>query len=132
MATPEVSRPRPLPFRLTSGLKRLDEWSQTATQVEKNIVHRVLFAVASKNVFSEYIVVDDAVKTMEFFVLTKCDLAVKIRVYGLDSYGIVYVGPASTAPDLDRAAPEPEYSQPGPRQDVGQCPANEWAEPHRS
>src|SRR5208282_3089088 len=95
MAIPEGSRPRALMFRLTSGLERLDEWSQNATQVEKNVVNRVLFAVAGKTVFSEYVVVDDVARTMEFFVLAKCDLAVKVRVYGLDSFGIVYIGPAS-------------------------------------
>lgn len=97
-----------------------------------NIVHRVLFAVAGKNVFSEYVVVDDPVRTMEFFVLAKCDLAIKIRVYGLDSYGIIYIGPASDAPGLDHAALDREYSRPGPRQDVGVMPADEQAKPRHS
>jgi hypothetical protein len=118
MAIPEGSRPRPLPFRLSSGLERLDKWSQDATQVEKNVVNRVLFAVTSKTVFSEYVVVDDVVRTMEFFVLAKCGLAIKIRVHGLDSFGIVYIGPTSAAPGLDQAAPDPEVFTAGPGPDL--------------
>ena len=117
MAIPEGSRPRPLPFRLTTGLERLDEWSRNATQVEKNVVNHVLFAVASKTVFTEYVVVDDVTRTMEFFVLAKCHLAVKIRVHSLGAFGIVYIGPTSTAPGLDQAAPDPEVFTAGPGPD---------------
>lgn len=106
---PAGGRPQPL-LRLTSGLDLLDEWSQNATQVERNIVNRVLFAVVSRSVFTEYDVVDDVGKTMEFFVLAKCDLTVKIRVHGLDSFGIVYVGPTYAAPGLDHAREEPAPS----------------------
>jgi Family of unknown function (DUF6235) len=99
---------QPLQFRLTSGLELLEEWSRSATQVQRNVVNQVLFAVASRDVFSEYAVVDDVTKTMEFFVLAKCDIVVKIRVHGLDSFGIVYVGPAGSAPGLDCAVPDPQ------------------------
>jgi Family of unknown function (DUF6235) len=106
MTSPLEDRPRPLPFRLTTGLGLLEEWSATATQVQKNVVNQLLFAIAGRTVFTEYIVVDDVTKTMEFFVLAKCHLAVKIRVHGLDSFGIVYIGPADAAPGLDRAVPD--------------------------
>jgi len=105
-------------FRLTSGLELLDEWSQAATQAERNIVNTALFAVVSRSVFTEYNVVDDVVKTMEFFVFARCDLIVKIRVHDLNSFGIVYVGPACTAPGLDRAKPDPELSAPERAPDV--------------
>lgn len=104
MACPEENR---LPFRLTSGLGLLEEWSKTATQVQRNVVNQVLFEVASITVFSEYPVVYDMTKTMKFFVLAKCEIAVKIRVHGLDSFGIVYVESASAAPGLDRTVPDP-------------------------
>lgn len=107
MAISGENHPQPLLFRLTSGLELLEEWSKNATQVQKNVVNQVLFAVASRAVFSGYAVVDDVTRTMEFFVLAKCDIAVKIRVHGLDSFGIVYVGPASAAPGLDVAVPDP-------------------------
>lgn len=107
---PGGRRPSPL-FRLTSGSEVLDEWAQTATQVEKNIVNDVLFAVVGKSVFSEYIVVDDVRKTMEFFVFARCDLVIKIRVHDLNSFGIVYVGPSCAAPGLDYAGPDQDAYQ---------------------
>jgi uncharacterized protein DUF6235 len=97
-------------FRLTSGLEVLDEWSLTATQAEKNAAHRALFAVVEKTVFTEYDVVDDVKKTMEFFVFARDDLVVKIHVHGLGSFGIVYVGPAVEAPGLDCPRPDAEVS----------------------
>jgi Family of unknown function (DUF6235) len=102
---PASRRPRQ-GFCLTSGLEILDEWSAAATQVEKNIVHQVLFAVTEKSVFKHYYVVDDVTRTMEFFVIAPGDLTVKIRVLGLDAFGIVYIGPTSGAPGLDQAVPE--------------------------
>jgi Family of unknown function (DUF6235) len=108
MAAPNkpTNRPRPIPFRLTSGLEILDQWSANAGQVEKNIVHEVLFALAEKSAFANYDVVDDVTKTLEFFVLARGELTVKVRVHGLDSFGIVYVGPTCDAPGLDQTAPE--------------------------
>jgi hypothetical protein len=40
---------------------------------------------------------------MEFFVLAKCGLSVKIHVHSLESFGVVHVGPATDAPGLDCA-----------------------------
>jgi hypothetical protein len=94
-------------FRMTSGIELLDEWSQRATQAERNIVNGVLFAVVGKSVFAEYDVIDDVTKTMEFFVLAKNGLTVKVRIHGMDSFGIVYVGPAHAAPGFDSAVPDP-------------------------
>ena len=96
---------RPSSFTVTTGLDLLDEWSSRATQWQKNIVHRILFAVADKTVFADYIVIDDVQNHMEFFVLTKGDLIVKIRIEGIDSFGVLYIGPSRTAPGFDPALP---------------------------
>jgi hypothetical protein len=96
---------RPSKFTVTSGLELLDEWSAHASQVQKNIVHRIIFAVADKTVFSDFSVIDDVENHMEFFVLSKNDLAVKIRIQDLDSFDIVYIGPSCTAPGLDPSFP---------------------------
>jgi hypothetical protein len=101
-ASNEAARRYPSSFRLTSGLEVLDEWSLTASQAEKNAVNRALFAVVEKTVFTEYVVVDDGEKTMEFFVFVRNDFVLKVRVHELGSFGIVYVGPATEAPGLDR------------------------------
>jgi hypothetical protein len=92
-------------FRLTTGLDVLDQWSLTATQAEKNVVGDVLLAIAGKSVFARYDVIDDPRRALEFFVLVKCGLAVKVRVYSLNAFGVVYVGPACSAPGLDYAGP---------------------------
>jgi uncharacterized protein DUF6235 len=112
MAVPSESRRRyPSLFQLTSGLEVLDKWSLTATQAEKNSTNRALFAVVEKTVFTEYAVVDDVEKTMEFFVFSGNDLIVKIHVHDLGSFGIVYVGPAAEAPGLDCPKPDLEASE---------------------
>jgi hypothetical protein len=106
MSAPIVpSSGRPSLFTVTSGLDLLDEWSAHATQSQKNIVNRIIFAVADKNVFTEYCIVDDIENHMEFFVLAKNDLAVKIRIEGFDSFGILYIGSSCAAPGLDPAWP---------------------------
>lgn len=92
-------------FRLNSGLEVLDEWSMTATQPDRNAVNRVLFSLVEKSAFTEYNVVDDVQKTMEFFVFARSDLVVKIRVHDLGTFGIRYVGPAADAPGLDPQTP---------------------------
>jgi hypothetical protein len=116
MAVPSESTRRfPTLFRLTSGLEILDEWSRTATQAEKNAVSHALFAVVDRTVFTEYAVVDDHPKTMEFFVFVRNDLVVKIGVHDLGSFGIVYVGPAVGAPGLDSPEARPEELDGNPR-----------------
>jgi Family of unknown function (DUF6235) len=117
MAAPsESARRYPTSFRLTSGLEILDKWALTATQAEKNAVSNALFAVVDRTVFTEYAVVDDSPKTMEFFVFARNDLVVKVRVHDLGSFGIVYVGSAVEAPGLDSPEPQPEGLDGNPRQ----------------
>jgi hypothetical protein len=99
------NRRPPTPFRLISGFELLEQWSERATQVQKNIVHRALFAVTDRSVFNDYMIVDDVAKTMEFFVLCRCDLAVKIRIHDFETCGLVYIGPTCAAPGLDQAGP---------------------------
>jgi Family of unknown function (DUF6235) len=111
---PAGGRPRSA-FRLTSGFDVLDKWMGNASQIEKNRVHQVLFAVADRSVFTHYEVVDDVKKTMEFFVFARSDLTVKIRVHGLDAFGIIYVGPSCEAPGLDAAPEQAADPEPGLR-----------------
>jgi hypothetical protein len=115
---PHGHRP-PTPLRVSSGFDVLEKWSEHATQVEKNIVHRVLFAIVDRSVFVAHDVVDDVTKTMEFFVLCRCDLTVKIRLHDFESCGIVYVGPTCTAPGLDQAEPRALEAEPEETSDPG-------------
>ena len=99
---PAGRRP-PTHLRVISGFDVLERWSEQATQIEKNIVNQVLFAVVDRSVFSRYAIVDDVTKTMEFFVLSKCDLTVKIRLHDFETCGISYVGPTCAAPACPRS-----------------------------
>ena len=136
-AGPQNRRPA-TPLRLISGFELLDRWSEQATQVQKNIIHQVLFAVTDRSVFNDYVIVDDVTKTMEFFVLARCDLTVKIRIHDFGTCGLVYVGPTCAAPGLDQAGPEtrpaePE-SEPEARPKTGtdaSQPEEEKGTPHR-
>ena len=85
----------------------------------------MFFSLVSRTVFTEYDVIDDAGKTMEFFVLAPGGLTVKIRVFSLDAFGIVYIGPACDAEGLGYIAPDTDLDaevlpgQPGPREEHG-------------
>lgn len=105
MAAIPADASRPSTFTVTDGLDLFDEWSARATQAQKNIIHRVLFSVADNSVFYSYPVIDDVANHMEYFVLAKNDLAVKIRIDAIDAFSILYIGPSVDAPGLD-----PEWS----------------------
>jgi hypothetical protein len=131
MAVPSepTGRPKRSAFRLTSGFDVFEEWSRNATQAARNIVNQVLFAIVEKSVFADYDVIDDAEKTMEFFVLARGEITVKVRVHGLDSFGIIYIGAAISAPGLDRAKPGLE---PGAPKFVLDEPGSDHGTPHLS
>lgn len=92
-------------LRLTSGFEVLETWSRDADDLTKTAVYEVLFSVTERSVFKDYVVVDDADRPTEFFVLTRRNLAVKIQLHSLDTCAVVYIGPASDAPGLDRVSP---------------------------
>lgn len=93
---------RPL-LRMDTGIAVLEQWADGATQRDKNVVYAALFAMADRSLFRSYRVVDDHVQLNEFFVLLRDELVLKMRVHCYDSFGIVYIGPAETAPGLTSA-----------------------------
>jgi hypothetical protein len=94
---------RPSLYTITSGLDLLEDWAVEATQPQKNTVYLTLFAVADKTVFTAGTVIDDPASPLEFFVLAKNDIVVKIRIESMDSFAILYIGPSDAAPGLDVA-----------------------------
>ena len=84
-------------FRLETGLELLDSWSETAGQVEKNAVYRVLFAVADGTICQTYKVAEDPRRPNEFTVQVRTDLVLEIRLHGSDSFGISHLGPVHRA-----------------------------------
>jgi hypothetical protein len=103
----EPASDHPYSFMMTAGLDVLDEWSASAVQSQRNIVYRILFAIADKTAFCDYIVLNDVRSHMEFFVLAKSDLVVKFRLEDFESFSVLYIGPACTAPGLDLALSVP-------------------------
>ncbi|MGB3442430.1 MAG: DUF6235 family protein [Actinophytocola sp.] len=91
-------------FRLETGLEVLDDWSETASQSQKNVIHKALFAMVDGSLFRTYRVIDDYQRPNELFVVVKDDLVMKIRVNCFDSFGVVHIGPpASSARFRDSA-----------------------------
>lgn len=84
-------------FRLETGLDVLDDWSESASQSQKNAVHKALFAMLDDTLFRTYRVVDDYQRPSELFVIVKDDLVMKIRINCFDSFGVVHIGPPGTS-----------------------------------
>lgn len=80
-------------FRLETGLEVLEDWSDAASQSQKNAVHKALFAMVEGTLFRTYRVVDDYQRPSELFVIVKDDLVMKIRINCFDSFGVVHIGP---------------------------------------
>jgi hypothetical protein len=87
-------------FRLEAGLDVLDGWADTASQTRKNAVYQALFAMQDGSLFRTYRIFDDFQRPNELFVIVRDDLAMKIRVTCVDSFGIVAIGPFRNAVDL--------------------------------
>ncbi|MFI5617935.1 DUF6235 family protein [Streptomyces sp. NPDC051567] len=98
-----TGRPRP-PLRLDSGWELLERWSGTAGQIHRNAVHKALFAIADRTVFTAYETFDDTAQPRDFFVLVKGDLILKIRAHDFHAFGIIYVGSVSGAPGISLGA----------------------------
>ncbi|MGW1764101.1 DUF6235 family protein [Streptomyces sp. NPDC002073] len=90
------------PLRLHAGWERLEEWADTAGQIEKNAVHKALFAIADRTVFRSYETYGDAARPLDFFVLVKESLVLKIRFRDLDTFEIAQVGSIDEVPGIDR------------------------------
>ncbi|MEU8774906.1 DUF6235 family protein [Streptomyces sp. NPDC048606] len=88
-------------LRLGAGWERLERWSETAGQIERNAVHKALFAVADRSVFRSYETYDDAVEPLDLFVRVREGLVLKVRIRDLDTFDIAHVGPVGEAPGLD-------------------------------
>jgi len=77
--------------RLSAGLDRLDQWSQTASQAQRNAVYKALFSVLCGTVFHSYPVVRCPDRTEQVAVLVRPDLVMRIRL-GTGTFDIAYIG----------------------------------------
>jgi hypothetical protein len=106
---------RPL-CRLQSGLDLLEQWSDGASQSERNVVYKALFAVLDGSVRGAYIVFDDVERPEEFVVLVKDDLVVRIHLHGVEAFGVTYIGSPGESSDHHlgrrRQKPSPRRGDP--------------------
>lgn len=84
--------------RLSAGLDRLDQWSQAASQAQRNAVYKALFSVLCGTVFHSYPVVRCADRTEQIAVLVRPDLLMRIRL-GTRTFDITYIGAPQPAPE---------------------------------
>jgi hypothetical protein len=84
--------------QLTSGWDLLTDWSETASPTRKNAVYGALFSMLDRTLFSTHQVIDDPQRPAQFFVAIKDNLVLKLRVNGLDSFDVLYVGTWEDAP----------------------------------
>lgn len=87
-------------IRMDTGMDVLAEWSESATQSERNMVYKALFSVVDGTIFKTHKTVDDWQKLSEFFVVVRDKLVIKVCVHCFDSYGVVYIGPPESAPGV--------------------------------
>jgi hypothetical protein len=88
---------------MSSGFRRLEEWSTNAGQSDKNAAYRALFAIADGSAFREYTITHDVARLGELAVRVKDDLLIKIRFRHFDAFGLVYIGSHAGA-DVDQVA----------------------------
>jgi hypothetical protein len=79
--------------RLSAGLQRLETWSETASQIEKNAVYDALFAVSNRSIQHAYAVLTRPVPTRGFVILVRDNLVVTVGLPTTDTFCIEYVGP---------------------------------------
>jgi hypothetical protein len=80
-------------LQLTSGYEVLEEWAESATQAERNILYEALFAIGDGSVFLIYDVFGDPEDIYNFIIMVKEDLIVKISLQRVtSSFEILYVG----------------------------------------
>ncbi|MFE7132862.1 DUF6235 family protein [Streptomyces sp. NPDC057638] len=89
------------PLRLHEGWELLERWSGSAGQIDKNAVHKALFAIADRTVFRTYRTFDIPGRPLDFYVLVRERLLLRIRVHRLDAFTIAHVGSVAETPEVD-------------------------------
>lgn len=95
-------------LRLTSGLRLLDEWSEAATQADRNAVYEVLFAVADKSIYESCDVIHINAGAPQIMVIVNVDLVTRIWLHDDETFGIAYIGPFSPNTPVEMGMPGDE------------------------
>ena len=90
-------------LQLTDGFELLDEWAESASQAQRNVMYAALFAVGDGSAFLIYDIFGDPRDRGNFIVAVKPDLVLKVLLQRADSsFAIRYVG--APEDDCDAAA----------------------------
>jgi hypothetical protein len=89
-------------LQLVEGIELLDEWAESASQAQRNVMYEALFAVGDGSAFLIYDIFGDPDDRGNFVVAVKPGLVLKVLLRRADSsFTIRYVGP----PDGEAAGP---------------------------
>ncbi|MFC4852056.1 DUF6235 family protein [Actinophytocola glycyrrhizae] len=90
-------------LRLTSGIDVLDAWTDAAGYADAATIADALFTIVERTVYRAYPVIDDSRVARELVVVVRDDLAVRIRLADVETFGIVFIGTPAQALELHRA-----------------------------
>lgn len=79
-------------LRLTTGIEVLDQWADTAHQIDLNAVQDALFTLVDRTVYAEYEVIDDPAHPCAMVVVVRERLAIRIHLHDASTFGILFIG----------------------------------------
>lgn len=89
-------------LQLVEGIELIDEWAESASQAQRNVMYEALFAVGDGSAFLIYDIFGDPVDRGNLVVSVRPDLVFKVMLRREDSsFAVRYVGP----PDGEAAGP---------------------------
>jgi len=93
-------------LQLTAGLEVLEDWAETASQAQRNVVYEALFAVGDGSAFIVYDIFAAPGDPGNFLIMVKPGLVMKVMVQRAESaFEIRYVGAVEDGIDA-AAAPQ--------------------------
>jgi hypothetical protein len=95
-------------LQLTAGDELLEEWAESASQAERNVVYEALFAIGDGSAFLVYDIFGDPRDPGNFLIMVKPGLVLKVNVQRADStFEIRYIGAVEDEADKASARSEP-------------------------
>jgi hypothetical protein len=99
-------------LQLTTGLDVLEEWAESASQAQRNIVYEALFAIGDGSVFLVHDIFADPADPGTFIIAVKSGLIMKVAIQRAEcTFGIRYVGTVEDEVDSPSFQQEPSSSE---------------------
>jgi hypothetical protein len=99
-------------LQLTAGVEILEEWAETATQADRNVLYEALFAIGDGSAFLVYDIFGDPKNPRNFLIIVKSGLVLKVMVQRAESsFEICYVGALEDDADATAAHQGPANSE---------------------